>query len=379
MDLAILRRQNIKEAKVEKMNILYISHLSENNSQGPNYSVPAQVQSQSEEDNVFWWNLTEARQQWWLDTGLFHGIKEFPKKKIALLPKPFDRPDLVVFESFYYLDDAILSFECHQRGIPYIVVPRSALTRQAQDNKRLKKFLGNSLLFSRMTKHALAIQYLTEKEYMDSGDRWCKNHFIIPNGIAPQDSVRIIEGHTFNGVYIGRFDSYQKGLDLLLEACVMCKEELEENGVTISLYGPERFGYREIFIKKVQENSLGNILLVADGVFGDEKRKILKKADFFIMTSRFEGMPMSLIEAMSYGIPCLVTKGSNMAEIIEEHNAGWGCRTEVTDIVDAFKRMISDRDRFSEISNNAYELSKEYNWDKIARETHDIYEKLLSR
>ena len=48
-------------------------------------------------------------------------------------------------------------------------------------------------------------------------------------------------------------------------------------------------------------------------VFGKVKEKVLLDNDFFILTSRLEGHPMALIEALSYGLPCLVTQGSRLS------------------------------------------------------------------
>lgn len=364
------------------MNILYISHLSEQMFAGPNYSVPAQISAQAKYDNVFWWNLTDATQEEWIHLPYFHTQKEYSERQIKNLPAPFNRPDLVIFEAFYYFDDFKLSRECKRRKIPYVVVPRSALTYQGQKQKRLKKLIANLFIFKLMTKDACAIQYLTEKEKSDSGDKWSKTSVIIPNGIAERQYKKqysIDSEKEMVGVSIGRIAIYQKGMDLLVEACEKMKNDLLQANISFHIYGPDFKGDKQLLIEDVKRRKLEQIIKFYDGVVGEEKEEVLKNADFFIMTSRFEGMPMALIEAMSYRIPCLVTEGSNMADKIENNHAGWGCRTEVTDIVDALKRMISDKDRFPEISNNAYELSKEYNWDKIAKETHEIYEKLLSQ
>lgn len=360
------------------MNILYISHLTNNIAQGPNYSVPAQIAAQAEYDNVFWWNLTDACQQHWLDTGLFHGIKEYPKKKISALPEPFNQPDLVVFESFYYIDDVLLSLECRKRKIPYVIIPRSALTRQGQAQKRLKKTVANFLLFKPMTRHALSVQYLTEQERVDSGSKWCASSFIMPNGIYPAKARKVFEKtDALNGICIGRFDPYQKGLDLLLEACDSCSAALREAKLTVTLYGPERMGCREAFANQVSERGLGDILLIKDGIFGEEKAKILQQADFFIMTSRFEGMPMSLIEAMSYGLPCFVSQGTNMRAEVEKNDAGWGCDATVEGIIQALRKLLTDRENLQQIGQNAYALSLRYNWNEIGRKTHAVYQDLL--
>jgi len=47
---------------------------------------------------------------------------------------------------------------------------------------------------------------------------------------------------------------------------------------------------------------LQNVVYINDGIFDDEKEKKQLESDFFILTSRFEGHPMGLIEALSYGL-----------------------------------------------------------------------------
>lgn len=365
------------------MNILYISHLTYNKSEGPNNSVPAQVKAQSNFDNVFWWNLTEATQEHWIETGLFHGVKEFPNKSIRYLPSPFNKPDLVVFESFYYLDDVFHSLECRIRKIPYVITTRGALTWQGQSQKKIKKKIANFLLFRSMVTHAASIQYLTNQEYYDSGDKWNKNHFIVPNGTYQRKGINYLSkdrsnsSTTIKGVCIGRFDPYQKGLDLLLEAVDKKKDVLRKNAITISLYGPKRMNCREDYAKQISERNLDDILIVRDGVFGEEKDIVLREADFFIMTSRFEGMPMSMIEAMSYGLPCFATTGTNLADEIRERNAGWTCETTIDGISDCLDALAHDIEKISEFGKNAIMLSKGFDWNEIGRRTHEEYEKIV--
>lgn len=363
------------------MNILYISHLTTKKSEGPNNSVPARVKAQSKYDNVFWWNVTEALQDHWVDTGLFHGVKDYPNNAIGKLPKPFNKPDLVVFESFYYLDDVLHSWECRIRKIPYVITARGALTWQGQAQKRVKKMIANRIMFRSMVTHAASIQYLTKQECTDSGIDWNKKYFIIPNGTFQHENLMVgpkKKSNVINGVYIGRFDPYQKGLDLLLKAVEIRKELLRSKSVTISLYGPERMGFRQDYKKRIAEKNLEDILVVKEGVFGEDKVKVLCEANFFIMTSRYEGMPMSMIEAMSYGLPCFVTKGTNLSDEIKKHKAGWECDTSIEGIVNGFDDLARDIDDLAEYGQNSLKLSKKYDWDVIGRRTHDKYREIVS-
>ena len=116
---------------------------------------------------------------------------------------------------------------------------------------------------------------------------------------------------------------------------------------------------------------------VNEGVFGNEKEDVLRNTEVFIMCSRYEGMPMALIEAMSFGIPCLVTEGTNMRSVIEENKAGWGCDNSSDGLVSAFEQMIENIPLIGEYGQNAYETSKRYDWDTIAKSSHSKYEKIV--
>ena len=95
------------------MNILFLSHLTNEISQGPNYSVPARIFAQSKYDNVFWWNLTDAKQDFWVKTGLFHNITDYSEKTftapLILVPMTIERPKVSSPFTVYWNGDEIRS------------------------------------------------------------------------------------------------------------------------------------------------------------------------------------------------------------------------------------------------------------------------------
>ncbi len=362
------------------MNIVYVTRLSTNKWAGPNTSVPKQIEAQSKIDNVFWYNVNDFIIGKTTGDIVCHCTDEYPSLKITDLPKPFDKPDLVIFESLYFKPYLKVATNCRKKKIPYIIIPRSSLTNAGQKSKRLKKYIGNILFFNRFIKNAIGIQYLTEREYKDSGDKWNKNNFIIPNGINSKSRIK----STFNtnkleGVFIGRLDIYQKGLDLFLDACGMIKEELVKNNCYFSIFGPEINGSRNKLEELIKENELEDIVIVNDAIFDGEKAKKLLESDFFILTSRFEGHPMGLIEALSYGLPSLITSGANMSEEIKGSDAGWIADISVDSIQSALRELLNDKNDLYKKSKNSLKLSERYNWDKLAKVSHDIYLELLER
>lgn len=361
------------------MNLLYISHLSTNIAAGLNWSVPASVNAQSKIDDVLWVNATEVIMEHWKKVPVYHNASEFGGLKLDNLPNPFNSPDLVVFEGFYYMDDVRMAKKLKKQGIPYIIVVRGSLTRQAMHNHAwLKKKIAHLLFFDAFVKNAIAIQYLTEGEYKESIAHFRTPYFIVPNGFDTPEQQKVSYFKSgIKSVFIGRLDMYHKGLDILLEVIQNSKELLQDVGFTLDIYGPRRYDFYKIQ-EEIRTRGLGHIVSIHDEITGEKKRDILLQADLFILTSRLEGHPMGLIEALAYGLPCLVTRGSNMLEEIKAADAGWTCEGSRQDIEYALKKAISEKQLFPVKGKNARTLSIEYNWDKLAQNFHNNISKLLT-
>ena len=352
------------------MNILYVSEMSPNSDTGLYWSVPNQVLSQSKHDNVLWLNIKDCSCPYWEDTGKYITSNKSNKTKLSDLPSPFDIPDLVVFEGFYQ-DTRVMYKEVRKKKIPYIIVPRCSLTWQGQRKHRIKKIVGNIYFFNRFAKNAIAIHYLTADEKNDSGDSWNKRSFVMPNGVV-KISDKQWHPKSFNdnsglrGVFIGRISVYHKGLDLLVSAVEREQAVLRKRNVTIDIYGPDRENQREHLESDIKNRGLDDILIVHhNSIFGEEKERILLSSDFFVLTSRLEGHPMGLIEALSYGVPSLITRGSNMMNEIEEYKCGWCAETDEMQIAKALVRLTETSDtELSMMSEQAIQLAKQYQWEK---------------
>lgn len=362
------------------MNILFVSDLSGDLSVGPSYSVPAQIKAQAKVDNVFWLNITDNFRDEWKEIGVpyLYGSK-YKEIRLTEIMDKYICPDIVIMEGCYnYLFFKLIK-DIKKNNIPYILVPRSQLTFGAQNNKALKKRIGNMIYFNRFIKGAAAVQYLTDQEAEDSS-AWGLKGVIIPNGITqrtlkPKSKFRKSK---INIVYIGRIDIYQKGLDLLIEACAKIKEFLIEKQVEISLYGKPTEGDLEKIQDKIQEYHLENQLIVCAAVFGEDKYSVLENTDIFIMTSRFEGLPMGLIEALSFGCPSIVTPGTNLAKEVMESNAGWVSESDADSIANTIQIAVEEVFSCgSKKSEGAYNLAKNYMWDDIAVMTHNICETIV--
>lgn len=350
------------------MNILYISFLNGDSWAGPTYSVPKQIGTQAQYDNVFWYNIRETKVKEWRNEPYYHDLSDYPNGSIHDLPSPFNSPDIIVVEQFYGFAGKRIIKELEKGKIPYVIIPRGELTCSAQKRKHWKKVLANALLFYKFSRRAAGIQYLTEQEKADSGDKWNKNSIVIPNGItAPCKTKTEYCNSGIRCIAIGRIEPYHKGLDMLIEACGMIANNLRKVLCTIDIFGPDYDGKVAELKKQISLLGLEDIIRCHEGLYGEDKERELLNNDVFLLTSRFEGHPMALIEALSYGLPCVVTRGSNMKDEVEKYHAGWTAENDVESIKDALLNMIENKSLVSIKGKNAIILSEQYRWDKIAQ------------
>lgn len=287
----------------------------------------------------------------------------------------FKVPDIVVFHEVYHIEYVKIAKSLHKVGVPYIIVPHGCLVDEAQNKKRMKKAIANSLFFNSFIKNSAYVQCLSENEFVNTNFKTRK--FICTNGIDMPDRRKSFTcDKVIQITYIGRLEIHVKGLDLLLQAVKSSLEDIQSCGriVNIDMYGPDRLGRYAAVEALITENGLDGIVNLHPAINGQEKIDKLLSSDIFIQTSRHEGMPMGILEAMSYGIPCIITKGTSVGEIVASYDAGWVAETSVDSISMALKKAICDVDKYPSKSGNARQLvADNYSWDNILASTISQY------
>lgn len=151
--------------------------------------------------------------------------------------------------------------------------------------------------------------------------------------------------------YLGRI-AETKGMDYLLDACI----QMKKTGIPFFLKIAGKEEVKDKYIPTFQ-NELGNHFIYEGVVSGETKNKFLKSLDVFILPSFFEGLPMSLIECMSFGVVPVTTRVGSIGEIINEENNGLFISIrDSQSIIQQISRLNNDRMLLSKLSNH----SKEY-------------------
>ena len=354
------------------MNILHIACTSGDMCNGVQVVVPQHLSAQGKYDNVALLNVSNVKMN--VDCPQFEYSNEF---SVAKLTAPFNKPDIVIFHECYRIQYIKIANELRNLKIPYVILPHGELGKDAQKKKRMKKLVANILIFNRFINGAVGIQCLSKNELENTN--FGKYKFIGTNGIAiPTKQKQQFNQSKFKILYIGRLDAYHKGLDLMIEGISKCAERLRSSSSIVDIYGPDILGRRDYLVSLIEKYKVDDIVKLHDPIFNEEKERILLDADVFIQTSRFEGMPMGILEALSYGIPCMITEGTTLAGFVKDRNAGWTCGTDSSAIAEMIALALSQKDELASKSKNARKaVSDDFSWESIAKATIDEYARLI--
>lgn len=285
------------------------------------------------------------------------------------------KPDIVVFDGFYDKYQIRMSFLLKCLRIPYVIVFHGGASSDNAKKNWLKKRVANILFFNRFVRWANRVVYLSENEKSKSVFHKCNPYYsIIPNGVnLPNNLVFKINEGRIRILFFSRLDWYGKGLDVLNQALEMLFKKGYGSKIEFLFYGSkESKECDELFRYDDMTKYCGYVT-------GREKELAYRDADLFILPSRSEGMPIAVLEALSYGLPCIVTPETNMASIIENGHCGWVVNLNSQTLYETFKSIIN---KFylnhEQYFYNSIEASKQFDWKVIAEESIKIYNKVIS-
>ena len=109
-----------------------------------------------------------------------------------------------------------------------------------------------------------------------------------------------------------------------------------------------------------------------------EKDELLRKSDIFFLPSYNEGMPMSILDAMGYGLPIVSTNVGGIPKIVKNEENGYTVKAgDIDGFANAIISILSDDEKRKNFSRNSYDVaSSKYSLDKHIEEIERVYENL---
>lgn len=197
-----------------------------------------------------------------------------------------------------------------------------------------------------------------------------RKRYVIPNIL----SFRTSDSGSFEFkriIAIGRL-SKQKGFDFLIEIATKLKYQLPEWKIDIFGEGVEK----DYLINKINENDLGDFVFINPNV--ENVMEELLKSSIYVMTSRFEGLPMVLIEAQECGLPVVsfdCKEGPN--QIIENKKNGYLVNLgDIDCFADKVMDVATNQERWNLFSKEAKKYADNYSEERIIKLWMDLFDKI---
>lgn len=199
-----------------------------------------------------------------------------------------------------------------------------------------------------------------------------KNIFIL-NNIVPYPEIYKKEySEEINFLFLGEIGK-RKGTFELIEAINNIKNSF--NGIINFYIGGN--GDIKKFNSKIKEYKLENIIHYVGWITGNDKIELLKKSHVFILPSYNEGLPISILEAMSYRMPIISTPVGGIPEVLKEKvNGILVIPGNIKEIEEALKFFITNPTKIKIMGDESYKIVQKFLPNQVIKDLHEIYRKI---
>ena len=262
--------------------------------------------------------------------------------------------------------------------LPKLLGKRVIVTVQGLDWQREKWKSGFGSKFIKQGEKN-AVKYADEIIVLSKGvhdyfrNQYGRETRFIPNGVN-RPEIRKAElitdkfGLTKDSyiLFLGRLVP-EKGIRYLVEAFKNVKTEKK-----LVIAGGS--SDTDSFMKELKELAKDDKRIIFTGfVQGQMLEELYSNAYIYTLPSDLEGMPLSLLEAMSYGNCCLVSDIQECTEVVEDKALIFK-KSNVQDLQNKLQEACDRTEKVMELKQQAADyICKKYNWDDVVEETLKLY------
>lgn len=266
---------------------------------------------------------------------------------------------------------------CAMLWIPHLFGKRTVVTIHGLDWQRSKwgGFATKYIKFGEKcaAKYADEIIVLSKSVQKYFKDTYNRDTNFIENGV---NKPTIKESNIIKEKYGLEKDDYilylarivpEKRLDLLIDAF----RNVKTNKKLVIAGGASHTNdfFDEIKGKARQDDKI----IMTGFVQGEELEELFSNTYLYCLPSDVEGMPISLLEAMSYGKNCLVSDIDENVQVCGKYGTTFK-KSNLDDLTDKLNSCLNGENRFDEKTISDYILDK-YNWEDVVEKTEKLYRK----
>lgn len=158
----------------------------------------------------------------------------------------------------------------------------------------------------------------------------------------------------------------EKGLHYLIEAF----KGIQTNKKLVIAGGAS---HTNDYLEKIKQMARDDKRIIMTGfVQGEELEELYSNCYLYCLPSDVEGMPLSLLEAMSYGNKCLVSNIEENKQVTGKYATTFQ-KGNIDDLREKLQKLLIEREEKESKEVIQDYITKKYNWDDIVKETEKIY------
>lgn len=202
----------------------------------------------------------------------------------------------------------------------------------------------------------------------------CKDIEIVNNIVPEPMQMNIAKDQKLHLLFLGTITK-AKGIFDLIQIFIQNREQYQDR-VVLHIGGNGEVDKLKSLIK---ENGLESLVIYEGWISGDQKIELLNLSDVFILPSYTEGLPVSILEAMTYKLPILSTPVGGIPEVVQDKENGILFNPgDMASIVAAVNYLLDNKYIARTMGENSYKRIYPYLPDNVVHRLHNLYTNLLN-
>lgn len=303
-------------------------------------------------------------------------IREYlisPKLSWWLL-KNIDQYDALHVHSIFSYTSTSSMLIARLKRVPYMVRTIGQLSSWSLTQSRIRKQLMLLFVEKNNLMKSFSI-HVTSKSELDDVGLICnhKNILCLELGVelsALGDSSSQSHHQETHFVFLSRIHP-KKQLEKLLEAFSLLQRRNHRRSWHLFIAGEGETEYVSSLKKLSREYAINDFIDWMGHISGKEKISLLSKSDWFVLPSISENFGISVVEALAYGVPVIISEEVGISDIVRETKAGIVCGSSVS-LVDALTFALDGAPM--EMRKAALKLARErFSWKEVAKKLSLFY------
>lgn len=293
--------------------------------------------------------------------------------------------DIIHVHGYRCLSSFITAFLSERKGVPFVLTPHGIFPKRNRFNGLIKSVydysLGNTLLKS--SDKVIALTESNKSLLLNLGASENKT-VIIENGVDvtkyKELKFKMARKHGFSGpvlLYVGRI-AWHKSLEKVIEALPSIVKDFHD--ARFLMVGPDCAKGSTDLLRLAKKLRVDDSVVMAGRVSESQLHFYYSIADVFILPSIYEGLSLSMLEAMASKVPLIVCSSTGISDVLTHGVDALILKSNTPSEISASVSLLLNCSELREkIRRNAHRLVlRKYTWKVVVDKLESIYEELVT-